>query len=233
MELPFTNHPGRRERHLRRRHANPLFGWPAPQVAEEALLEAQRADHEELEAFAVSLRELVRRAMELPPETGSETILALKEDLERHYEQACGLPAPLGQEKAAIRRLIETIMSAVRRQAAADALALRELEEEATARAIHFRLIDLPLIADLLHPESPIEREQLAPSVLTASEAERAAVVEVFEPGEVAQIVADGAALLAARAKAGAELLEAGPRLAALRAALAASADPAPPRAEP
>jgi len=229
MELPFTDHPGRRERDLRRRHDNPLFDWPAPQVAPAELLAAQRADHEELEAFTVSLRKLVRRAMELPPETGSETILALKEDLERHYEQACGLPAPLEQERAAIRRLIETIMTAVRRQAGGDPLALSELEAEETARALHFRLVDLPLIADLLHPESPIQREDLAPSVLTAGEAEIAAVLEVFEPAEVAQIVDDGAALLAARAAAGTELAAAAERLAALRAGLPASAEPAPP----
>jgi len=170
--------------------------------------------------------------MELPPETGSETILALKEDLERHYEQACGLPAPLAQEKAAIRRLIETIMGAVRRQADGDPLALRELGEEEMARRIHFRLVDLPLIADLLHPETPIEPGELAPSVLAASESELAAVLEVFEPGELAHIIDEGAALLAARAAVGAELVEAGRRLEALRSGLVASADSAPPHTE-
>jgi hypothetical protein len=46
MDLPFTHRPGRRERHLRRRHENPLFAWPPAEVAPEVLLAAQKADHE-------------------------------------------------------------------------------------------------------------------------------------------------------------------------------------------
>ena len=34
MEVPFTHKPGRRERHLRRRHENPLFAWPVESIAD-------------------------------------------------------------------------------------------------------------------------------------------------------------------------------------------------------
>lgn len=152
MELPFTHKPGHRERHLRRRHGNPLFGWPPPQIAPEALLAAQRADHEEMEAFREDFRAVVQRAVELPPDAGSDTVLALKETLERHYEQSFGLPEDHARERAAMRKLIDLIMRAIRRAADADPLAARELAEEAQAREIHFRLLEQPLVADLLHP---------------------------------------------------------------------------------
>lgn len=193
-----------------RRHQNPLFGRPLPQIAPETLLEAQRADHEEMEAFADSLRAILARAVDLPPETGSEEILALKEDLERHYEEACGLPGDHDAEKAAIIRLIETIMRVVRRHAGSDPLAVEELSQEEAARAIHFRLLGLPLIADLLHPDSPILPEELVAAVLTASESEVAALGDVFGPTEIALIADQAEARLAELAAEQIEL--AGPR---------------------
>ncbi len=189
MELPFTHKPGRRERHLRRRHGNPLFGWPPPQVAPEALLAAQRADHEEMEAFREDFRALVQRAVELPPDAGSDTVLALKESLERHYEQSFGLPEDHAREREAMRKLIDLIMRAIRRAADADALAARELADEAEAREIHFRLLEQPLVADLLHPESPITPDELAPALLSATPEELAAALELFDDEQVGVVL--------------------------------------------
>jgi hypothetical protein len=226
MDLPFTDRPGRRERHLRRRHANPLFGWPAPPVEPIVLLAAQRADHEEQEAFDASLHALVRRAVDLPAETGSDAILALKEELERHYEQACGLAGDHAAEKAGIARLIEVIMGVVRRHAAADPLAAEELAQEEAARARHFRLLDLPLVVDLLHPESLIAPEELAATVLSASDAEFDAVPELFDGPELALLAEQAEACLAGLGDAGLDLARPRARLAALHTLSAAAGGP-------
>ncbi|AGA89011.1 hypothetical protein Thimo_0136 [Thioflavicoccus mobilis 8321] len=224
MDLPFTDRPGRRERHLRRRHENPLFGWPAPEVEPAALLAAQRADHEELEAFATALHALVRRAVDLPPETGSDEILTLKEDLERHYEQACGLAGDHAAEKTGIARLIEVIMGVVRGHAGSDPLATQELAQEEAARVHHFRLLELPLVVDLLHPESPVAPEELAATVLSASDAEFAALPELFDGSELALLVEQAEARLTELADVGFDLAGARARLAALQT-LSAAAD--------
>lgn len=196
MELPFTHRPGRRERHLRRGHENPLFAWPPVAVEPLDLLAAQKADHEEMEAFRDAFRALVQRALDLLPNAGSDLVLALKEDLERHYEQACGLPEDQDRERAALRRLIDLTAQAVRRAAGNDPLARAELDAAEEARAIHFRLLEQPLVADLLHPESPIAPDELLPSLLTASPAELAAALEVFDPDQVQALVRQGEALL-------------------------------------
>lgn len=185
MELPFTRKPGRRERHLRRRHRNPLFAWPPKEVMPEDLLAAQKADHEEMEAFRDSFRVLVQRAIDLPPNAGSDEVLALKEELERHYEQSCGLPEDHAKEREAIAKLIGLITRAVRRAAGSDPLAQQELQDEEAARAIHFRLLQQPLVADILHPESPVGTNELAPSVLSASGEEVDALLEVFDAGQL------------------------------------------------
>lgn len=196
IELPFTHKPGRRERHLRRRHGNPLFGWPAPEVAPEDLLAAQKADHEEMLAFREHFQALVKRAIELPPDAGSDTVLELKQDLELAYEQTHGLPEDHRRERDALRRLVDLIMKAIVRAAGADPLAQQELADEAAARAVHHRLLEQPLVADLLHPDSPIDRDALAPSVLGAGPDEVSAVAEILAPEETAELVARCEALL-------------------------------------
>jgi hypothetical protein len=220
MDLPFTHRPGRRERHLRRRHENPLFSWPPVEVAPEALLEAQRLDHEEMEAFRDSFRGLVQRAVDLPPDAGSDMVLALKEDLERHYEQARGLPEDHGSECEAVVKLIAVIMKTVRRSAGPDPLARQELDEEEAARAIHFRLLNAPLVADILHPESPITPDELVPSLLGAPLEELEAALDIFDPDQIRTLTADATERLAFLEQAGVDVAPARARLARMRARL-------------
>lgn len=196
MDLPFTHRPGRRERHLRRRHENPLFAWPPAEVAPEVLLAAQKADHEEMESFRSDFRDLIQRAVNLPADADSDTVLGLKQDLERRYEQSFGLPEDHARERVALRKLIDLIMKAVRRSAGSDPLARQELADEEQAREIHFRILELPLVADLLHPESPIAPEELAPSLLSATAEEVEAALELFDLPQVEEIAQQSARLI-------------------------------------
>jgi hypothetical protein len=204
--LPFTHRPGRRERHLRRRHLNPLFGWPPQEVAAETLLLAQQADHEEMEAFRESFADLLRRAAELPADAGSELVLGLKEELARHFEQSAGLPEDHGRERAAIRHLIDTIMRTVRRHSGSDPLAAQELDTEAMALELHFRLLEQPLVADLLHPQSPILPQELTPALLSATPAEIDAAREIFDANQLAVIIDEAGALRGRLAHTGLDL---------------------------
>jgi hypothetical protein len=193
---PFTHQPGRRERQLRRQHRNPLFAWPPVEVEPETLLAAQKADHKEMEAFRTAFREQVQKAVDLQPDAGSETVLALKEGLEKLYEQACGLPEDHDREKEALGRLINLVMKAVRKATGDDSLARRELQDEEQARAIHFRLLEQSLVADILHPQSPIGPDDLVPTLLSAGERELEAALEVFDADRLALLVAQGGKLL-------------------------------------
>lgn len=221
MDLPFTHKPGRRERHLRRLHENPWFGWPAPEVAPEDLLVAQKADHEDMVAFHDGFRRLIQRATDLPPDAGSDEVLGLKEALENHYEQSFALPAEPTEERAALRRLIDLCMKAIWRQAGTDPLAQQELSDEETARAIHFRLLEQPLIADLLHPETDLGPGTLVPALLCASEREIEAAGELFDADQLGEVIRGGAALVQRCERQGVDTRLAEDRLARLRQALA------------
>jgi hypothetical protein len=196
MSLRFQAQPGRYERHLQRRHENPLFRTPPETIGREQLTEARRQDQAEALEFQRQFRALVQSAAELRPNEPSERVLALKESLEQAYEQAAGLGDDQGAAKRALRTLIEVIMRSIWRGAAGDPLAHHELEQEETARSLHFGLLEHRLVADLLHPASPIGPEDLAPTLLSATPEALAAALQLLDPGELTALANDARNLL-------------------------------------
>lgn len=181
MSIPFSELPGRHERHYRRKIDNPLFGDASVTLDEQTLLEMQRLDHEELLAFLDALRQTVQSAVDLKPNVGSEVILQLKEQLDRLYEQSAGLADDHSANQSALSQLLEVIMRKVEAGATGDPQALDELAQERIARQAHFTLLKSPLVADLLHPQSAITADEFAPSLLSADESTLAAALELFD----------------------------------------------------
>ncbi len=194
--LHFSEYPGRRERHLRRKLNNPLFPETGREISGNTLEEAQRLDHEELVEFIAGFRRLVHQAVGLKPNEQSDVILGIKEELDKAYEQVAGLADEQTETKDAIRKLLVVIMSAVRNGAANDPTALQELAQETQARASHFELLESPLVADLLHPSSPIKENELAPTLLSVSEEEFQAAMTLFDQEQVGQLQQQTKALL-------------------------------------
>jgi len=221
MRVPFSQLPGAHERHYRRKLANPLFPDGPGAVDDDALLEVQRLDHEALVAFIADLRRLIAEAVGLPPTAESDQVLSLKERLDKAYETACGLADEQERNKAAIRRLLEVMMRAVRTGASGDPRAEAELEQETQARDLHYRLLEHPLVADLLAPESPIGPDELAPTLLSAEPEGLEAALDLFDTGQLALIVAQSRDLLSRSDPGGGLLAEARDRLARLEARLA------------
>ncbi len=197
MAIPFSQLPGRHERHYRRKIDNPLFAGAPVALDEEVLLEMQRLDHEELLAYLDELRQTVQRAVDLRPNEGSELVLELKEQLDRLYEVSAGLADDHGSNQAAIGQLLEVIMRNVERGAAGDPQAMHELAQEKIARAAHFELLGTPLVADLLHPQSVIDAGELAPSLLSEDEEGLAAALQLFDLEQLSLLFADAERCLA------------------------------------
>ncbi|HID44197.1 MAG TPA: hypothetical protein EYP34_00390 [Chromatiaceae bacterium] len=189
--IAFSERPGRHERHFIRKVDNGLFPRPIRDFTDEDLLEVQRADHEELLNFLQSLRELVGRAIALKPNEETQVILDLKSVLEKHYEQACGLADNQSANKQAIAQLIDVIMATIQSNAAGDTLAEQELAEEALARKTHFSLLESPLVADLLHPHSVIEADELAAVLLTDPEEIVRPALVLFDVDQRRQVAKD------------------------------------------
>ncbi len=198
MRLMYSELPGRHERHLLRKQDNPLFPENQRTLTQSQLTEAQRLDHEELEAYIRDLRKLVGEAVALGPHEQSDVILELKERLDQSYETACRLADDQTPNKEAIRKLVAVIMRAVWNGAGNDTLAHQELEQEEEARATHYELLENPLVADLLDPDSLIREEELLPVLLSAGQEDFEAAVTLFDPEQIQKLSALGGELLQA-----------------------------------
>jgi hypothetical protein len=195
MHLLYSELPGRHERHLLRKQDNPLFAEAQRTISQSELSEAQRLDHEELETYIRGLRKLVGEAVALGPHEQSDVILDLKARLDQAYEAACRLADDQTPNKEAIRKLVEVIMRAVWRGAGNDTLAHQELEQEEAARSTHYILLESPLVADLLDPESLIKGDELLPVLLSAEREEFEAAITLFDPSQLRALCERGAEL--------------------------------------
>jgi hypothetical protein len=195
MSIPFSELPGRHERHYKRRLDNPLFREPAT-LNDTDLLNAQRLDHEELLAFITELRATVERALDLKSNEESDVILKLKEDLERLYETSAGLADEQGANQQALSQLLAAVMNTIRSNTTGDSLAEQEMAMEQQARQMHFELLQHALVADLLHPETLIAPDQLVPTLLSSPTEQVKAVMVIFDPEQLAMISQEAQALL-------------------------------------
>jgi hypothetical protein len=195
MSIPFSELPGRHERHYKRRLDNPLFREPAT-LNDADLLDAQRLDHEELLAFITELRATVERALNLKSNEESDVILKLKEDLERLYETSAGLADEQGANQQALNQLLNAVMNTIRSNTTGDSLAEQEMAMEQQARQMHFELLQHSLVADLLHPETLIAPDQLVPTLLSSPTEQVKAVMVIFDPEQLAMISQEAQALL-------------------------------------
>lgn len=184
MATTSIRKPGIREQHLLRKQNNPLFD-EGESVDSKQLAEARLADDLERDSFVEKFTALVQRAAGLSPNTPSETILEIKEELDRSYQQACALPGEQQKFKQAIRKLVDTIMASVWKGVADDQYAQQQLRDEQFARDMHFQLQEVALISALTHPMSPITEDELIPSLLSEPVADLAMALQVFDENQI------------------------------------------------
>ena len=188
MTLHFSDHPGSRERQLRRRAGNPLFTDARRNVLQMDIDTARRLDEEEAQQFLERFRELVQRAVELKPNEESEVILDLKAKLDHAYVECTAMAGEHQPILQALRKLIEVVMQAVRASVGDDAKAAAELDDEENARRAQYELLVHPLVADLMRPDTVIEREELAATLLSENEEAIRAALWLFEPEQLEAI---------------------------------------------
>lgn len=188
----FIEFPGARERQLQRKYNHPdLFSIKADDITTETVLMARQEDAAEVESFMESFRHVVERAVSLKPNEQSDVILALKEDLDKHYEHCCSLAGDMSKIKQALVTLIQAIMSAVRSGAGNDVTALAKLDEEDIARQEHYRLQEFAFIADLTREEASIPGEEFSVTLITEPMNVVAEALILFSPEQLGAIIAD------------------------------------------
>ena len=199
MSRRFSEKPGRRERHLRRKADNRLFAMSARDVSDEAIAQARKQDGQELLAFSKAYQEILKTIADLPGNVDTQVIIDIKERIDRLYEQVCGLAGDRSEEKQGLTKLHHAITRAIRDGAEGDVEAITRLDEEARAREIHLQLLEQPIIADLLYPDSPITPGELVPSLLSENAESFTIAMGIFNDEQRRLLLTQGRALLSGR----------------------------------
>lgn len=192
---PSVN-PGAFERHLLRRENNVLFGERQTEVNSATLQEQQKKDHDILQQFMLDFRDIMTRVVSLAPNEDSEVILEIKSQLDKLYATSVSVADDQTRVRASIKKLLGVMMKAVRQGAGDDAQAHQELDQEEAARDAHFRFLESSLVADILDPDSPIENEDLLPTLLSADKEELALATQLFDEQQMQFLLEEGEKLL-------------------------------------
>ena len=192
----FSKRPGAHERHLLRRYKNPLFRHLFDEVTIAEQEDAVLQDRLETEKFIEEFRGLVEEVVSLDEKAESEVILDLKQRLDRSFEVCAGLAGDMSEVQASIRQLVGLMMTAIRVGAGNDATAQQNLDEEDMAREMHFKLLEMPLMADVLRPDSQVTGDALAPTLLSEDETAVSVIMSLFTEEQQDAICEDAKTLL-------------------------------------
>jgi hypothetical protein len=184
MPVLFSKKPGCQEAYLKRKYHNPLFPDGAA-ITQEMVNTAFQQDQEEVKQFRSDFKSLMERAAALKPNTDSDVILKLKEDIDKLYEQCAGLADQHEPWKQGLKKLVTIVMESIKKGAGNDATALAELAQEEVARKQHYELLEYPLVAHLLRPDSPIQPDELATFLLAEEEETVKQVLSLFDPEHI------------------------------------------------
>jgi len=191
-----SENPGAHERHLIRRHQNFLFGDRQTEVNSDSLQYAQKRDHDLLQQFMLDFRELMNKTLVLKPNEDSDVILEIKDKLDKLYACSVSVADDQTKVKESLKKLIEVVMQSVKKGAENDPQAMQELAQEESAREAHFAFLQSKLVADILDPESPIENEDLLPTLLCAEKDDLALATQLFDIEQISFLLEQGKLLL-------------------------------------
>jgi len=212
MKINFSANPGARERQLQRRYNNPLF-FERGNVTGEELAEARDADTRERTEFYTEFQEILQQIADFSGQVESEKILEMKQKIDQMHEQAAGLAGENQQAIDGLVRLQSMIMQAIAQGAQGDEKAMKELEEEASARALHQQLLQHKLVCDLLRPDTPIGQSELAPTILASDTDSIRAAMVMFQPETLQALIESCETLLTRMDEQGIDTAEARNRM--------------------
>jgi tRNA-dihydrouridine synthase len=187
--LQPSDNPGSHERHLNRKHQNPIFDDKQTELDQLSMLEAQEQDHQILLDFHKEFQDAIQKTINLKPNEESDVILGLKDTLDKLYERVCQIADDQSETKEALVMLVGIIMKSIRKGAEDDQQAIQELDQEEAAREAHYQMLESKLVADLLDPDSPIQKDDLVPTLLSSEKDDLALAVQLFDEDQLKEII--------------------------------------------
>ena len=135
-------------------------------------------------------------AVALKPNEDSEIILAVKDQLDKLYAISVSVADDQTRVQESLKKLLYVIMQSIKKGAEQDPKALQEIAKEESAREAHFAFLESKLVGDILDPESPIENEDLLPTLLCAEKDDLALATQLFDKDQMIYLLQQGKVLL-------------------------------------
>ena len=179
MKLYFSAYPGSWERQLQRQYDNSLFSH-LPPITQSRIDDAQRKDEAERRTFMQTFQKLLQQVADLDAQVKVEVILKLKDQIESLYEQCAAIGGHFRAEKQGLSKLHELIIQSILENVTLDQNTKNQLLQEVVEQKKHAALLEYPLVAHLLHPQSPIPQDEIVPTLLTEDEASLRAAMSLF-----------------------------------------------------
>ena len=165
--IDWSERPGCFERHLQRRHNNPLFPSERQHVTAADVAVARRRDAQDFESLRAEYVQFLEDVTQLPDDLPSREVNPIRErigDLTQRAAQVGGQASEIASRLTTFRRkLIQTWSNSF----SDNPNALKELQEaEAFYHAGAWKFNN-PFVAQMNRDDTPITREEVVPSILT------------------------------------------------------------------
>lgn len=217
-KLYWSEQPGCFERHLQRKHGNPLFPRDARTVNQLEVNRARIRDLEELSEFTERITSvLVKLKDALSENTALDEALDAKLAFDELLARAAEIGTP-NEDVSSILQLYEQNIQYILASLHSDPDSEKRVRASLAVSEEARRLYNNPFVAQMKRPDTPIKPEELVPSLISESPETIRIMVEVMSkmPGGVGPLQTSASELIRNSAEARAVLQSEPEKLAAL-----------------
>jgi len=156
QSIQWSEHPGRFEKHLKRRSGNPLFSPERQRVSVDEIIEAKQKDHQEQRTFDGWFNEFITT---IDSKLDTSQLIQLVQDLQHYIKNAAAIG---GEASTKIRKLAEIEAQLLNKL---DEIFPQMKEESKRIRALASQE-RIPFLAEAGMSDSPILKDEEPASLL-------------------------------------------------------------------
>ncbi len=180
-QLVWSNNPGCFERHLQRKHGNPLFPVESHLVTQEQIDEARRRDLQDAQALAEDFKRLHQEVLGLPPAISIHENSILREKIDELLDRAAAIGGDIGDAvEQVLSELRDAVISAWRKAAHGNSEANEAMDAAESFYNQNVKMFRNRFNAQRGRKDSPIRGEDLIPALLSEDLETIRIVIEVI-----------------------------------------------------
>lgn len=212
-DLEFSENPGFFERHLRRKHNNPLFPEQDRLVTQEQIEAARERDQSDVFELKARFIDLLSDVQETPEHATGDHIGRLREAIDDLLHRAAEIGGDADAIRDSLSELRDTLIDIWREGVRGNEVSLRALDDAERMHREYHEIFNTPFLAQVQR----IPSEDVIPAMLSEPPETIRKVMSLFEGEKRATIVREASGLLESVIAEGADISLADEKLRAVR----------------